>query len=63
MEKIEITIDVNGETEVSVSGMAGPGCKAATKGIEDALGKAGSVKLTAEHSQKAKATASRQVGN
>lgn len=37
-ERITITIDPNGNPTIKVEGVAGSGCKALTKDIEEALG-------------------------
>ena len=38
MKQIIVLIDPDGNTEIEVEGMAGSGCKEATKALEEALG-------------------------
>ena len=38
MKQIIVLIDPDGNTEIEVEGMAGRGCKEATKALEEALG-------------------------
>jgi hypothetical protein len=52
-ERIEITIDEAGETQVAVKGCAGAGCKALTKDIENALGEVSKDEKTSEYYQRA----------
>jgi len=54
-ERIVITIDEEGATEIAVNGVAGPGCKALTKNIEQALGEVIHDAPTSEFHQRATA--------
>ena len=49
MQKVTITIDTSGSPTIEVEGVSGPGCKAATKDLEKALGEVRSDKLTADY--------------
>lgn len=51
-EEITITIDAQGNVEVSVKGVKGQGCKALTREIEKALGKVTADKKTREYHEK-----------
>lgn len=48
MKQIEIIINPDGTTEVAAVGFKGKTCEAATKAIEEALGKVTSTKKTPE---------------
>lgn len=52
-QKITVTFDVDGSSEVKVEGVAGSGCKAATADLEKALGKTTETKKTHEFNQQA----------
>ena len=47
--RIHVRVSQNGETTVEADGFQGKGCEAATKAIEEALGKRSSRKLKPEH--------------
>jgi hypothetical protein len=47
-QEITVTIDQNGQTTVTVSGIDGPGCEAATEALERALGAVRSRERTPE---------------
>lgn len=49
MEKIIVDIDDDGRITIKTEGFAGPGCKAATKNLEKALGTVRSAELTADY--------------
>lgn len=51
-EEITITITPEGETEVSVAGVKGQGCKALTDALEKALGTVVSDRTTDEFNQR-----------
>lgn len=51
MKRIEITVDPKGKAQVETKGFAGSGCIEASKFIEQALGKQGSIRATAEFYQ------------
>lgn len=48
MEELLIEIDAQGDTKITVKGVAGPSCKSLTAGIEKALGVVTSDKPTPE---------------
>jgi hypothetical protein len=45
---IEITVDPKGQTRVETKGFAGPECRAASRFVETALGRATAERLTPE---------------
>ncbi len=60
--KLNITIDLGGQTEIKVEGVAGPGCSNLTKQIEAALGTVTSDKKTPEFHQQSKQTQQAKAG-
>jgi hypothetical protein len=50
-QEITVTIDQNGQATVSVNGIDGPGCEAATEALEQALGAVRSRERTSEYYQ------------
>jgi hypothetical protein len=52
---IEVVIDEDGNAQVSVQGVCGPGCQELTKDLEQALGVTTASKKTPEFFQKEKA--------
>lgn len=52
MQIVTITIDGDGNPTVETKGFAGPACQAATRGVEKALGKVESEKLTDEYQKR-----------
>jgi hypothetical protein len=48
MKTIEITVDSKGQTRVETKGFAGPGCREASRFVEQALGTKTAETLTAE---------------
>ena len=48
---IEIIVETSGETTLQTKGIAGPGCQAASKFLEQALGERTDQRLTAEFHQ------------
>jgi hypothetical protein len=51
MKTIEITVGPKGETRVETKGFAGPGCREASRFVEQALGQKTAETLTAEFHQ------------
>ena len=51
MKTIEITVGPKGETRVETKGFSGPGCREASRFVEQALGKKTAETLTAEFHQ------------
>jgi hypothetical protein len=51
MKTIEITVDSKGQTRVETRGFSGPGCREASRFVEQALGKTTAETLTAEFHQ------------
>jgi hypothetical protein len=50
-QEITVTIDQDGQATVTVSGIGGPGCEAATEALERALGAVRSRERTSEYYQ------------
>ena len=50
-QRIEITVNPEGETNVETKGFAGPACKAASESYEDVLGAKTAERLTPEYHQ------------
>lgn len=48
MKKIKVTVAPDGTTRIATEGFTGTACKDATRGLEKALGKVTSEKLTEE---------------
>ena len=48
-QEITVAIDQNGQATVTVSGIDGPGCEAATEALERALGAVRSRERTSEY--------------
>ena len=53
--EIIITITKTGESTVSVNGVAGPGCREVSAGIEKALGQTVKTEFTTEYYQESEA--------
>jgi hypothetical protein len=51
MKTIEITVDPKGQTKVETKGFSGPGCREASRFVEQALGQKTAETLTAEFHQ------------
>jgi hypothetical protein len=51
MKTIEITVGPKGETKVETKGFSGPGCREASRFVEQALGQKTAEALTAEFHQ------------
>ena len=62
MSTVKVVISEKGETEVSVQGVCGEGCKALTEGIEKALGATTGDKRTREFFQKAQQAQTAKAG-
>ena len=56
LQTIEITVSPAGESTVQTKGFAGPGCREASRFIEQALGERAAEQLTAEFYQPQAAT-------
>ncbi len=51
MKTIEITVSPDGETKVETRGFTGPGCREASRFVEQSLGRKTAETLTAEFHQ------------
>ena len=61
MKTIEILIAPDGQTRVETKGFSGPGCREASKFLEEALGKRTAEELTAEFHQSPQAQQSQSL--
>ena len=61
-EEIVIEIGTSGDVRIEVNGVKGEGCKALTKGLEDALGTVEGLTLKPEHAIPAAPLRPRTVG-